>query len=764
MTIRLVKPTGPTDSPYLAIVGEAPGVEEAKRGLPFVGNAGHLLDQMLAHVGISRQECYITNVADRRPPDNNFGVFYVDKKRTQPTPLLHEMRGRLKGELHVVQPRVILAMGNEALKALSPYSGIKKHRGCMYDVDILEESMRMLPTIHPASLFHNYVDRPIVELDLAKALRQARRPYKPEMSFGILPDFDTVMQWIELGLSPVAFDIETIGPCTRSLGFAWSPTEAISIPLIRHGTHAWTCEQEQMILQGLNSLLSNPEIEKYLQNAPYDTTVVARELGIHVDGITHDTMYAQHLLYPELPKALDFQSSVYTDFPKYWGRPDQSSDGGNAKYGCYDCCATFIAALKQIRELEQRNLLLFYKRRVHPTIFSLTRMQNRGIKIDAEAKEVERKRLSDELQKNLLALPKLIGYDVNPNSPKQVKALVYDDWGLPKQKKLGTKKVTVEEDALQALARKFPLRRPVLDTILTCRKTNKLISTYIDQELDGGRARTSYGLAKTGRITSSKTIEGFGGNLQNIPRGIFRRLYVADEGKVLIKADLKQAEYRVFCWDAPVFEQINLFLSDPSFDVHTYNTALVYDCAEDKVTKEQRYDVKQVVFASLYAAGALKISRMLDIDFHTAKFILERFKRIRPELEQWWRKVEDDLKTTRTLTNGMGRQRVFFGRMDAATFREGYNWKCQSFVADIINQALNTLDDLGVECLLQVHDELVVQCDDSPWMIKDTVRHVKEAMEIPVRFKGVEQPLTIPVEIAVGHNWYDVKEYDEQAA
>jgi DNA polymerase-1 len=459
---------------------------------------------------------------------------------------------------------------------------------------------------------------------------------------------------------------------------------------------------------------------------------------------------------------LDFQSSVYTDFPKYWGLPEQSSDEGNATYGCYDCCATFIAALKQLKELDERKLLLFYRKRVHPTIFALTRMQNRGILIDTEAREAERKRQSELLQKSLIALPKLVGYDVNPNSPKQVQALLYDDWKLPIQKKPGTKRKTADEDALRALARKFPLRAPIIRTILDCRKTHKIISTYIEQELDNGRARTSYGLTKTGRISSSATIEGYGGNLQNIPRGKYRRLYIADPGKVLVKADLSQAEYRVFCWDAPVMEFIHEYTTNPDFDVHRRNASDIFRVPESEVTKERRYAAKQGVYAGNYGIGALKMSRLYDIDFHDAKTVLERYKAVRPELALWWKRIEDEIKTTRTLRNPLGRERIFFGRIDNALFRTAYDFIPQSTVADLINQALCTLDDIGVELLLQVHDELVVQCDDSPWMIKDTVRQVKEAMEIPVRFKGVEEPMIIPVEIAVGHNWYDVKEYSDE--
>ena len=381
--------------------------------------------------------------------------------------------------------------------------------------------------------------------------------------------------------------------------------------------------------------------------------------------------------------------------------------------------------------------------------------------MDTEAREIIRGESESKLKTSLDVLSKVAGREVNPNSPKQVKELIYGDWKLPIQKSLSTKKTTTDDDALRALTRKFPHHGGGLKAILNCRQARKLISTYIDARLDEGYVRTSYGLTKTGRITSSKTIEGFGGNLQNIPRGEFRRLYIPDPGKVLIKADLSQAEYMVFCWEAPVPEFIHAYTTDPTFDVHLLNASRIFEIPMEAVTKERRYVTKQGVYAGNYRIGALKLSKMHDMAFSQAQKIIEGYKKSCPELEIWWAKVEDRIRTTRTLRNVFGRERIFFGRIDNALFRAAYDWICQSTVADIINQALVELDQLEVEVLLQVHDELVFQCEDDPIVIKDTVRKIKNAMEISLTFPGVDVPLVVPVEIAVGKNWFDVVEYKE---
>jgi uracil-DNA glycosylase len=103
----------------LMIVGEAPGAREDEKHRVFVGPAGKLLDELLAEIGISREECYITNAVKCRPKDNA-------------TPSKQEVKACLPylvEEVEKVQPTVLLGVGNSALQAISGKSGITKHRG-----------------------------------------------------------------------------------------------------------------------------------------------------------------------------------------------------------------------------------------------------------------------------------------------------------------------------------------------------------------------------------------------------------------------------------------------------------------------------------------------------------------------------------------------------------------------------------------------------------------------------------------------------------
>jgi len=758
-----VPPCGPTSRPLIAIVGEAPGTDEERTGKPFVGATGRLLDSMLRASGIDRESCYITNVAKHRPPSNDFGVYYDDPKRTKPKPELLSLHQSLRDELARVEPSAVLALGGESLRALTGKTSIMAYRGTLCRAG----SLRIIPSLHPAYLIRgNLNERAIVEADLSKLLRYALDPSLgyPKTRFITDPSFEECLHYLRLPHRRIAYDYETIDNLTWLFGFAWSDTDAISIPFTRGQAHRWTPEQEIEITLALRDMLENPAIEKLVQNGMYDNTISARELGIDVRGVTMDTMLAQHTLYPELPKGLDFLSSLYTDHPMYWG------EGRNPIYNCYDCVVTFETAAKQELELREREMWEFYQQVPMRALRALCRVQSRGVLIDQQARAEIRVQEAKHLDELKAKLPTL-GYQHNPFSPVKIMQHLYDELKLPVQYKGhgAHKKRTSDDDALQALGRKFPQHKPLLDTILDCRQTNVLISTFIDQELHNGRAVTSYNVAGTvtGRLASSSTIDGLGGNLQNIPRGAFRRIFVADPGCVLIKADLSQAEYRVLIWKARVYRVIERWTTDPTFNIHRWNASEnIYRVPLDQVTATQYSNAKNGVYGANYNIGAPKVSRMYNIPLPDAKFILDRYHQAMPEVRGvFQQEIQDELRRTGKIRNPLGRERLFLGQLTDDTFREAYSHYCQSTVGDLINTALSELVELGVDVLLQVHDEIVCQCPESE--LEATVHRLRDCMERPLKIAGVDQPLIIPCEIKVGRDWYntmDLKKWKETNA
>lgn len=146
--------TGACRAP-LILVGEAPGAEEDRQGLPFVGRAGQLLTKMLAFIGLNREDVYITNVLKCRPPNNR-------------DPLPAEVaccEPYLLAQLEVMKPRLICALGRHAAQTLLKTDrGINSLRGHFYDY----HGIKILPTYHPAYLLRNPADKDKAKQDLLK--------------------------------------------------------------------------------------------------------------------------------------------------------------------------------------------------------------------------------------------------------------------------------------------------------------------------------------------------------------------------------------------------------------------------------------------------------------------------------------------------------------------------------------------------------------------------------------------------------------------
>lgn len=714
------------------------------------GSAGYLFNQMLERAGIDRRECYITSVV-KYPCADFDGRLYTGKT---PTAELQASRQSLVNEINSINPTLTLLLGNEPLKAFGINDTISDIRGTMVKVD----GRRFLPTYPPNYVQRMYEHRPIVECDLAKALRQALNPYEPKTYFNIQPRFHEVIDALKRNHKRLALDIETISTnIVRCIGLAWSTSEAICIPFLNGSEPYWSETEEAEILELLNQRF-NSTTEFVLQNSPFDLTFIGRELHLAPRHIALDTMFGHHTLHPELPKGLDFLCSVYTDHPKYWNY-DFSNDKQTYYYNCMDCVVTYEVALAIEQELQERGLMEFYQSIIQPSVFALGRMQSRGVRVNETLRSDFATSTQEKMEKLKQSVRVLSGVDINLSSPQQVKKLVYDTWGLPPQfKRVGKKRsVTTDDDALRALVKKCgdPTKQEILRAIIEYRQSRVFLSTFCNMPLKNGRAHTSYnpGGTVTGRISSSSTYDGYGGNLQNIPRGKFRNCFIADEGKVLIKADLSQAEYRVLIWKARIRRVIDKFLHDPSFSIHKWNASEnIYRVPIENVTPKMYQDAKNGVYGANYGIGALKVSRMYDIPTSDAKFIITRYHEAVPEIIQVYQKeIEQEVQTTRQIKNPLGRIRQFMGRMDDELFRSAYSHYCQSTVADLILLALIELDDLDVELLLQIHDELVIQAPVET--VVESSQRLKKALERPVSFPGVAEPLVIPADVKVGFTW-----------
>ena len=324
-----------------------------------------------------------------------------------------------------------------------------------------------------------------------------------------------------------------------------------------------------------------------------------------------------------------------------------------------------------------------------------------------------------------------------------------------------THTATSNEEALRALRAKYPMYQDVIDLILEHREKAKLVDAFLNSKLSNrGRLQTSYNAAGTvtGRISSQKTIFGMGANHQQTPKGSFRQMFIAPEGKVLIKADLSQADARAVAWFARIDGLIFNFLK-PEFDVHCWTASLFLNKPIDKVTEEERQNTKGIVHGLNYGRGAKSISIKEKILFREVKFAIALYHKTLPQLKQWHQRIENELFKCRRLRTPLGRLRIFMDRLNAETFRSAYAFQPQSLVGDIINQAFFKLDELlPKECfsVLQIHDEVVIEA-----LVEkkdECIDIIRKECEIEINVPPITVPLKIPAKVYVGKNWHDMTE------
>jgi DNA polymerase len=138
-------------------IGEAPGREEDRMGLPFVGRAGKLLDQMLASIGLDRASCYITNVLPWRPPDN---------RNPEPAEVA-QCIPFLRRHIELAQPAILILLGAVSVRhVLGLAEGIMKYRGRWMEYRVGDSLIPAMPTLHPAYLLRQPAHKRLAWRDL----------------------------------------------------------------------------------------------------------------------------------------------------------------------------------------------------------------------------------------------------------------------------------------------------------------------------------------------------------------------------------------------------------------------------------------------------------------------------------------------------------------------------------------------------------------------------------------------------------------------
>lgn len=384
-----------------------------------------------------------------------------------------------------------------------------------------------------------------------------------------------------------------------------------------------------------------------------------------------------------------------------------------------------------------------------PLVPVLLRMENKGIRIDVEALQIQSAELTDEIAVLEKDIHELAGGPFNVGSPKQMGVVLFEKMNLPSGKKTKTGYST-GEDVLEKID------HPIAKKILQWRELSKLKSTYVDALPEiiapDGRVHTSFNqaLTSTGRLSSTQP------NLQNIPirteRGQrVRQAFIADPGKKLLSMDYSQIELRIL---AHISEDPGLqraFRDD--LDIHAATAAEIFNVDLKHVTSDQRRSAKAVNFGIAYGQGAFGLAENLGIPNQEAKEIIDRYF-------VKFAGVREYITNTVKLAHENGYVETLFGRrryidelnsknpmLKKFGERAAINAPIQGTASDLVKKAMIDIGhQVPVDMLLQVHDELIFEGTD-----EDLQKHVPALVKIMEQVMTLKVPLK--VNYAIGNNW-----------
>jgi DNA polymerase-1 len=595
--------------------------------------------------------------------------------------------------------------------------------------------------------------------------------------------YDTVLTQEQLGgwiakltaTDEFAFDTETdaldaMRANLVGLSFSTEPGSGCYIPLGHTYPGAPLQLDMHETLDALRPLLESPQHKKLGQHGKYDIHVLRRH-GVNVDGYHDDTMLesfiwnssaTRHDMDSLAKRYLGYDTIKFEDVAGKGAKQISFADvaiDDAAGYAAEDADITLrlhrvlSAKLAEIPALEK-----VYRDIEIPLVPVLARMEANGILIDAD----ELRRQSVDLSRRMLAAQQeateLAGHTFNLDSPKQLQALLFDELKLPALVKTPTGQPSTNEEALEAIADQHELPRIILEY----RGLAKLRSTYTDKlaemvNPDTGRVHTSYHQAgaATGRLASSDP------NLQNIPirtedgRRI-RKAFVAPPGRKLVACDYSQIELRIMAHLSEDAGLLRAFAAGA--DIHRATAAEVFGKPLDEVSLNERRAAKAINFGLMYGMSAFGLAKQLDIGRGEAQdYIALYFNR--------YPGVREFMERTRKEAHERGYVETVFGRrlyldninarnqgLRAGAERAAINAPMQGTAADIIKRAMIDIDrwivphDAQAKMLLQVHDELVFECDESfvATLVPEVTARMAAAAELRV-------PLVI--DSGVGANW-----------
>lgn len=754
----------------MVLIGEAPGVTEEEKGIPFVGRAGKLLREKMEEAGIPIDEVYITNVNLCRPPGNR-----------EPTiEEINTCKGFLEDTLEQIKPKVVVPLGNVALYAIegtksgiTARSGIPKDMGRCWSV----------PAIHPSWFLRHggqYAAKLVDALRIAYSFAYGEKKMV-DPKYVLINNMKIFNEFIERiydgNIEHMGFDIETrnLDLFTEVLGVGFSPVpyEGYYIPIkvpkglarkkISSNGKAeihtevmdfWGAKQNE-ILKMIGDILKDGDFGFCTFNGLFDILRLRMQYGDLLDFRSNwmfDVYFAAYLLDENRPKGqrnLGSFLSRYGDIIGYKKETKGINDFTKipttilAARCMRDCDGTLREANRMAPLLKEQELeFMMYDYMMETASELLVDMMETGCFIDQNHMNL----LDKELRTNIYNLDsdiiKIAGRNFNPASGDQLANVLFDELNIGEPIKFTgkLKRPSVDADHLEH----FVNAHPIVPLILKRNDLGKMQSTYVDGwraciEKDG-RIHTNFNLAYgtvTGRISSSEP------NLQNPDRRKeVRRMISAPPSKALAVADVSQSEIR---WLANESGDEGLLQAYAEHrDIHCSNLCLclgwdyndIYDrykAGDEDIYKLRTAMKNSVSFGRIYGMGdkALVHSLMgkLGIDKQEATKLVNKigalWVKTFPKVETLRRNVHRILSETGIIRHAYGQLRRLPEAMStieieqAEAFRQGFNYTIQgpSGIMTLLYmmyawKKMRNLFEFGkVRPILTIHDSMTFEAD-----------------------------------------------------
>ncbi len=552
----------------------------------------------------------------------------------------------------------------------------------------------------------------------------------------------------------------------------------------KQGSYYINLNQESDI-QNWKEILENESIKKTGMNLTKEY-ILLKQNDITLKGIEYDIQIAAYILNPSNNK-LDIDRLCFEfleiDLPEYLQNIGVGNDENeNKQINLFDDLnqdentsvkennkmksCVYVSAISKIRDISYKNLkeinaVELFEKIDMPTVEVLSDMQWNGMRVDEQELDNFGKELTQKIETVTKIIYEMAGEEFNINSTKQLGEILFEKMKLPVYKKTKSGYAT-DVDVLEKLKKDDP----IIEQILEYRQLVKLNSTYVEGLKPYINPKTKrihsffhQTITATGRISSTEP------NLQNIPTRFelgkrVRKVFSPDKGKKYLDADYSQIELRVLAHVSEDKHMIEAFNNNE--DIHKQAASKVFRTPIDEVSKEQRSNAKAVNFGIVYGISDFGLANQLGIPRKKAKQYIDEYLEQYSGIKAFMDGITEKAKEQGYVETLFSRRRYipelksnnYMVRQFGA--RAAMNTPIQGTAADIMKIAMINVyrrlkkENLKSKIVLQVHDEMMIEADESE------IEKVKEIMKTEME-SAIKLKVPLIAEISEADNWYDCK-------